>query len=54
MKHYLDSLAKGGLLFSDAYSSSLVCSPSRAGLMTGKHPARIGLINFNPLTLNPI
>ncbi|MFD2202659.1 sulfatase [Shivajiella indica] len=42
----LDSLAKGGLLFTDAYSSSPVCSPSRAGLMTGKHPARIGLTNF--------
>lgn len=42
----LDALAKGGLLFTQAYSSSTVCSPSRAAIMTGKHPARLKITNF--------
>ncbi|MHA7128119.1 sulfatase [Algoriphagus namhaensis] len=40
---HLDQLAKEGMLFTDAYASAPVCSPSRAGLLTGKYPARIGL-----------
>lgn len=42
----LDFLAENGLRFTDAYSSSPVCSPSRAGLMTGIHSTRYGLTNF--------
>jgi arylsulfatase A len=42
----LDSLAKGGIRFTQAYSSSTVCSPSRAAIMTGKHPARLKITNF--------
>jgi arylsulfatase A len=40
---HIDALAKGGLRFTHAYSASPVCSPSRAALMTGKHPARLQL-----------
>ncbi len=36
----IDRLAKEGLLFTDAYSSSTVCSPTRASLMTGMAPER--------------
>jgi len=43
---HIDSLAKGGMKFTQAYSSSPVCSPSRAGLLTGIHPARHRLTNF--------
>ena len=39
----LDSLAADGLRFSHGYSPSPYCSASRAGLLTGRHPARMGL-----------
>ncbi|WP_035013931.1 sulfatase [Catenovulum agarivorans] len=41
----LDKLANSGMLFTHAYASAPVCSPSRAGAITGQHPARIGLTN---------
>lgn len=37
----IDGLAREGLLFSDAYASAPVCLPARAGLLTGKAPARL-------------
>ena len=36
----VDTLARSGLRFSDAYSSSPVCTPSRYSLMTGLYPSR--------------
>jgi arylsulfatase A len=44
----LDRLAKGGMRFTDAYSACPVCSPTRAALMTGKAPARIGVTDWLP------
>ena len=41
---YIDRLAKGGMLFTDAYSASPNGSPTRAALLTGKWPV---LLNFN-------
>ncbi|MCA1760060.1 MAG: sulfatase [Bacteroidales bacterium] len=38
----LDQMAKDGMLFTEAYAHP-ACSPSRAALMTGKHPARLGI-----------
>ncbi|RRA98854.1 sulfatase [Larkinella rosea] len=43
---HIDKLAKTGLRFTEAYSACPVCSPSRAAIMTGKHPARLHLTNF--------
>ena len=40
---HIDSLAEGGTRFTHYYSPSPVCSPSRAGLMTGRYPPRAGL-----------
>ena len=37
----LDRLARESVVFSDAYAASPVCSPTRASIMTGKHPARL-------------
>lgn len=37
----IDSLARTGIRFTDAYSACTVCSPTRASLMTGKYPARL-------------
>lgn len=43
---HIDSLARGGIRFTQAYAASTVCSPSRAAILTGKHPARLKLTNF--------
>jgi arylsulfatase A-like enzyme len=38
----LDALAATGVRFTDAYVSGPYCSPTRAGLLTGKYPQRFG------------
>jgi arylsulfatase A-like enzyme len=42
----LDRLAKEGMRFTNAYASCPVCSPTRASIMTGRYPARIGVTNY--------
>ncbi len=42
----LDDLAAGGMIFTDFYAASPVCSPTRASILTGKHPARLGTTNY--------
>jgi len=42
----LDRLARSGMRFTDAYAAAPVCSPTRASIMSGKYPARVGLTNF--------
>ncbi len=37
---HIDQLAEEGRKFSDAHSSSAVCTPSRYGLLTGQYPFR--------------
>ena len=44
----LDGLASEGVRFSHAYATAPVCSPSRASLYTGLHPARLHLTDFIP------
>jgi uncharacterized sulfatase len=39
----LDRMARAGLLMTDFYASANVCTPSRAGLLTGRYPIRTGL-----------
>lgn len=39
----LDRLAKQGLRMTDFYASANICTPSRAGLLTGRYPIRMGL-----------
>jgi arylsulfatase A len=46
----LARLAKESARFTEAYASCPVCSPSRASVMTGQYPARIGLTDFIPGT----
>lgn len=38
----LDSIAKNGVRFTQAYVTAAVCSPSRAGFMTGQYQQRFG------------
>ncbi len=43
----IDSIASGGVRFTNGYVSCPVCSPTRAGLMTGRYQQRFGH-EFNP------
>ncbi len=40
---HIDQLAKEGVTFTDFYACSTICSPSRAGLLTGCYPARVNI-----------
>jgi arylsulfatase A-like enzyme len=47
----IDALARGGVRFTDAYVTGPYCSPTRAGLLTGRYPQRFGHefnIDFSP------
>ncbi|MEI7673362.1 MAG: sulfatase-like hydrolase/transferase, partial [Deltaproteobacteria bacterium] len=48
----IDRLAREGMRFTDAYAACPVCSPTRASILTGKYPARLGLTHYiwdNPI-----
>jgi arylsulfatase A len=40
---HIDGMADEGMKFTEFYSASPVCSPSRAALMTGRYPQRMGI-----------
>lgn len=40
---HLDSMAEEGMRFTDFYATSPICTPTRASLMTGRYPSRLGL-----------
>ena len=42
----IDRLAAEGMLFTRGYAAAPVCSPTRAALVTGRHPARVRITNF--------
>ncbi|RMF93458.1 MAG: N-acetylgalactosamine-6-sulfatase, partial [Planctomycetota bacterium] len=39
---HIDAIAAGGIRFTDYYAAAPICSPSRAGLLTGCYPRRVG------------
>ncbi len=43
---HIDRVASRGLRFTDAYSAAAICSPTRASLMTGQYPARVGITDY--------
>ncbi|MAS91740.1 MAG: arylsulfatase [Verrucomicrobiales bacterium] len=46
---HLDRFASEGVKLTDYYAPAANCSPSRAGLMTGRTPWRIGIHNWIPM-----
>ncbi|MGW8314054.1 MAG: sulfatase-like hydrolase/transferase [Bacteroidales bacterium] len=42
----LARMAEQGIRFTDAYAACPVCSPTRASIMSGQYPARVGIIDF--------
>ena len=43
---HVDRLAQQGMVLTDFYSAGPVCSPTRASILTGKAPARLGLTTW--------
>lgn len=44
----IDQLANDGIIFTNAYAASPVCSPTRASILTGKYPARLHVTDWIP------
>lgn len=44
----IDQLARDGIRFTQFYAPSALCSPSRAGLLTGRTPYRTGITSWIP------
>src|SRR5690554_7955072 len=42
----VDRIAEEGMVFTQGYAASRVCSPSRASIMTGKFTARHGITDW--------
>ena len=46
---HIDSIAAQGIHFTIAYAGNATCAPSRAALLTGRYPTRVGF-EFTPTT----
>ena len=49
----IDALANNGVRFTQAYAAHSVCSPTRASILTGCYPARVGVTSFIPGIVRP-
>lgn len=45
---HIDALAATGMRFTNAYAACPVCSPTRASIMTGRHPVRVDITDWIP------
>ena len=43
---HVDAIAEQGMRFTQAYAACAVCSPTRAAVLTGKYPARLGITDW--------
>jgi hypothetical protein len=48
----IDNLAKTGIKFNYGYAACPVCSPTRASIMTGRHPVRVDITDWIPGSAN--
>jgi len=44
----IDRLARTGMRFTNGYAACPVCSPTRASIMTGRHPVRVNITDWIP------
>ena len=44
----IDQLSASGMRFTQAYAACPVCSPTRASIMTGRHPVRVDITDWIP------
>ncbi len=49
----LDGFARDAVRFTQAYSASPVCSPTRASILTGKHPAKLRMTVWRESAKHP-
>ena len=45
---HIDRLAASGIRFTQGYAACPVCSPTRASIMTGRHPVRVDITDWIP------
>ena len=45
---HIDALAASGMRFTQAYAAGSVCSPTRASILTGRHPVRVDITDWIP------
>lgn len=43
---HIDRLARQGMRFTNGYAACAVCSPTRAAVLTGRYPARVGITDW--------
>ncbi|MGJ8724690.1 MAG: sulfatase [Roseibacillus sp.] len=47
---HIDALAESGVRFTDGYAAASICSPTRASILTGRHPVRVEITDWIPGT----
>ena len=45
---HIDALAASGVRFTQGYAAASICSPTRASILTGRHPVRVGITDWIP------
>lgn len=45
---HIDALAASGMNFTAGYAAASICSPTRASIMTGRHPVRVNITDWLP------
>ena len=45
---HIDALATSGTRFTNGYAAASICSPTRASILTGRHPVRVNITDYIP------